>query len=84
MEDGPSHAPEVGVVADLPREVSLDDETVLDQVNFTEPRSVEPLSPLQQATLLAQWYVCVYMFVWMSRVGGCTITPNPIAILIVL
>ena len=39
----------------LPREVSVDDDTVLHQLNFQEPQALESLSALQQAVLLGLW-----------------------------
>ena len=37
---------------EFPREVCLDDDTVLDKISFTQPPSVYTLTPLQQAVLL--------------------------------
>lgn len=40
---------------DLPREVSMDDETILDKVSLTDAVPVVSLSSLQQAALLGSW-----------------------------
>lgn len=40
---------------EFPREVSLDDDTVLDKIHFTQPQNLECLSSLQQAALLGWW-----------------------------
>lgn len=50
-----SHSPEVGVAADLPREISIDDDTLLDKVSFVVSQSQETLSAVQQAVLLGLW-----------------------------
>lgn len=44
-----------GVAREFPREISLDDDTLLDKVNLTHPQAQECLNPLQQASLLAWW-----------------------------
>ena len=41
----------------LPREVSLEDDTLLDKVSFRVPQSTAKLSGLQQAVLLGTWYL---------------------------
>lgn len=53
-----SHTPEGGATSLLPREVSLDDDTLLNEVEYTRSRDtlhLATLSPLQQATLLGWW-----------------------------
>ena len=48
---------EGGGVVKLPREVSLDDDTLLDKVKRSDPEEhrLNCLNPLQQATLLGWW-----------------------------
>lgn len=55
VSTGQYHSPEVGVATDLPREVAVDDDTLLDKVSFVVPQSVETLSAVQQAVLLGLW-----------------------------
>lgn len=54
-----THCPDStpNLVGMFPREVSLDDDTVLDKIDFTQPQAVQHLSALQQATLLGWWWV---------------------------
>lgn len=40
---------------EFPQEISLDDDTVLDKIDFTQPQTLECLSSLQQAALLGWW-----------------------------
>ena len=40
---------------ECPREISLDDDTILDRISFAQPQSLQCLSSLQQAALLGWW-----------------------------
>lgn len=53
--DDTHHKHEVETVADLPKEIGLDDDTLLDKVVFADAQSKQYLQPLQQAVLLAWW-----------------------------
>ena len=50
----PAHSPAADAQR-FPREVALEDDTILDKINLTEPQNVGHLSLLQQAALLGWW-----------------------------
>ena len=52
---GEHRSPVEGVVTQLPREVAVDDDTLLDKIQFSVPQSSRCLSAIQQAVLLGLW-----------------------------
>lgn len=49
----PKEDPKEGVAAHFPKEVAVDDDTILDKISFKVTRPLDSMSGLQQAALLA-------------------------------